>query len=1141
MTNTLIDNSEHLKMVDTLKALIKDPACAEIKIATGYWDIPGLSLITSELRDFLSREGTRLKLLIGTDPIVRAYQLKNPTYAGATFPEDCIKRDVHDLEVKDEYKDSIALLLDHIQASEEDSKIRIRIYHEDKDGEEQFFHAKAYIFLGPESRGIIGSSNFTEKGLRGNSELNFLEASHMIVKFVPHDDEQYKGHNYWFEEKWALSQPWNQYFLEEVLRKAPIAKVVIEEQKPAPLTPYEVYIKYLQTQFGDMIDTNTSAILKTYLPQGYNPLDYQLDAVKQCYSIMKLHGGFLLGDVVGLGKTVVGILLIRYFLENAQRLGRAQKVLIVSPPAIKSGWIKTIQAFDQNSLNQIEPCVTFVTTGSVAKLTDIDDDTDIEDDEIEDLQANDYGLILIDESHGFRNSGTQKHKAIHELIGLINPTPFIGLLSATPQNNSPRDLYNQICLFQRNSNNSTLPGVEGGKLSSFFTSVEKRFNEARNMAQDTEEQRQEASQIIAEVSERIRRCVLNDLLVRRTRTDIKKFYATDAELLKFPEVKGPHKLEYHMDDELQKLFFDTTTAICPPSAGEQFDPEKHIGFYRYAAITQFVNREHTKLYEKRNLTVSSITQRLQRIMRILLVKRLESSMAAFKSTLSNLLYYTEVMIDMLEHDCVYICPDIDVNKLHRDNDGDFQRFAQTLDNFIAKKGGNNRRFHSTDFEDEYLVNLKNDQRLIKKLLNRWNANTYDPKFDRFKEAVKPELFAKDINNPSGKNKPRLVIFTEAIDTLESIARALNKDYRVLKVTSKNRDELQDTIEKNFDANCPADQQRDDYNVIVTTEVLAEGVNLHRANVVLNYDAPWNATRLMQRIGRVNRIGSVEDYVHVFNFFPSEEGNSQIRFIEKAYAKLQSFHEILGEDNKVFSEREELREHELQDLTDGDESPFGPYIIELKEYHKTHPERYQYIASLEPESLGGTVTATLGEKAVFVFTDSTQSYISVSIDHSAQKASIISSLSTMEGLKCAPKAQYLSTELGDNELAEIARRAYNTHVAHYITQQDSSKRITQALKHISEIRKQCSLSTESKVLLKQLEVRARNNDQFVIRNILKIDPANPSLFGWDSEINELLTKAFAHIGAQATAKRGEAKLAIFRIDKTADHGNEGTTA
>lgn len=105
-------------------------------------------------------------------------------------------------------------------------------------------------------------------------------------------------------------------------------------------------------------------------------------------------------------------------------------------------------------------------------------------------------------------------------------------------------------------------------------------------------------------------------------------------------------------------------------------------------------------------------------------------------------------------------------------------------------------------------------------------------------------------------------------------------------------------------------------MIVTTEVLAEGVNLHRANVILNYDTPWNATRLMQRIGRVNRIGSKEEFVHVFNFFPSYEGNEQIKLAEIAYAKLQAFHTMFGEDNKVFTEAEELSEAGFQHIVDG---------------------------------------------------------------------------------------------------------------------------------------------------------------------------------------------------------------------------------
>ena len=1139
MNNTLIDNTEELKLVDTLKKIISNTRCNHLQFATGYWDLPGTALLEAELRSFFERGG-RLDLLIGKEPQLRSYQLKDNLTKEEKFPDFYIKRDVDKLN--DTFRPIVELILEYADIDNDDnSQIRIHVYGQQGDTE-QFLHAKCYIAYCEDSNGkateaigIVGSSNFTEKGLQDNAELNYMETNGLVVAGQA-PVGIVKSHYVWFNEKWKQSEPWTGRFINEILLKSPVGKKVEKGHNvdviPAPLTPYEVYIKYLQLQFGDMVDANTSQVLQSYLPASFNPLEYQMDAVKQCFSVMKRFGGFLLGDVVGLGKTVVGILLIRHFLEHAETLGRAPKVLIITPPSIKSAWVKTIAKFDENTHNNIGLSVEYVTTGSIGKLLDaedVDDNDDDGTDEIEDIKADNYGLIVIDESHNFRNSSTQKYNAVNDLIGFINPTPYIALLSATPQNNSPKDIYNQIILFQRDPNNSTLPGVEGGKLDTFFNAQEIRFKEARSIPQDTDEGRAEAKQIIAEVSENVRKSVLNDILVRRTRTDIRKLYGEDAELLKFPSIKGPIKLEYEMDDELAQLFSDTTEAICPPPDGVMFDPNIHIGFYRYAAITQFKKAEHTKLYEKRNLTVESITRRLKRIMQILLVKRLESSLAAFKTTLENLRRYNNVMIDMLQNDCVFICPDIDVNKLHHEADGDFNKFRTTVESLIAKKGGNNRRFSASDFNESYLTDLLNDKRLIESLLDRWRADTYDPKFDRFKEAINPELFAPDINNPSGKNAPRLVIFTEAIDTLNSIVRALKaKGHKVLAISAKNRSEKQADIEANFDANLAPDKQRDDYDVIVTTEVLAEGVNLHRANVILNYDAPWNATRLMQRIGRVNRIGSSEEFVHVFNFFPSSKGNEQIRLIEKAYAKLQSFHEMFGEDNKVFSEREELSDHDLQKFTDGDESPFGPFIKELKEYRDAHSDRYAYIASIAPDNLGGRIAIAQNENSIFVFTDNSGSYISVEVPggETEAKPRVVSSLATMERLKCDRNAVFIDADLGDDKLAETARQTYNAHVAHYNTASDSSGQSKKAQGIIANLRSNGNLSTESRRLLKRVEDAVRAKNSTVIKQVLKFN--QPSLFGLEFDLDAMLQASFSIIAERAQQKRGEARTALFEI-------------
>lgn len=1133
MANALIDNSEQFKLVKYIKELVSRPDCNHIMIATGYWDLPGTALVYEELKDFFARGG-KLDLLIGQEPQLQYYQASQEV---RQFPDFYIQRDVESLT--DEYKPIGKLIIDNALTEENpNGKFEIRVYGQGEHKE--FLHAKCYIFLGNGlGMGIIGSSNFTAKGLHSNAELNYLEDNSNCVTA---DFTQYsntKSHKAWFEELWQNSELWSGKFIKNILKPSHIGgEIEKDNEAEKSLSPYEVYIKYLQLQFGDMVDANTSEVLKSYLPPSFNTLEYQLDAVKQCFSVMKRFGGFILGDVVGLGKTVVGVLLIRHFLENAESLGRARKVLIVTPPAIKKAWEKTIRDFDnENPRNNIELNVDFVTTGSIGKITDeLEDTDDIEDsDDIENIEIGNYGMVLIDESHNFRNSEAQKYKAIDDLIGLINPTPYVALLSATPQNNSPKDLYNQIRLFQRTPNNSNLPNVEGGKLDSLFNAMERRFKEARAISQDTEEGKNQARSIVKEVSEKIRNSVLNDLVVRRTRTDIRNLYGEDAELLKFPTVKGPHKLEYEMDDELIKLFSDTVDTICPPLKGksDDVDDPKRIGFHRYAAISHFNDDKNKDLYKTRNLDADIITKRLKRIMRILLVKRLESSIPAFKITLDNLLRYTDVMIDMLQNDCVYICPDIDVNKLHKEAET-FSMFKARVEALIEKKGNNNRRFKASDFETDYIDKLQQDKKLIEDLLKRWNANTEDPKYNRFVEAIKDELFDPELNNPSGKNKRRLVIFTEAVDTQKVVARALRaKKYRVLEVSSDTRTKMQEAIEANFDANCKPENRRDDYDVIVTTEVLAEGVNLHRSNVILNYDAPWNATRLMQRIGRVNRIGSTEEFVHIFNFFPSTQGNEQIRLIEKAYAKLQSFHEMFGEDNKVFSEREELVEHDLQHFVDGDESPFGPFIKELKAFRDNSSERYDYIASVDANGLGG-VLEIRDENAhgIFVFTDNSQELISVDVEITQEDTftNIISSLSTMQRLKCEPDTEYSHCP-SDNALVEIAKRAYQKHVAHYITAADSGRKSGNALVVLSSLRSRSDVTQESKKLLKQIEKLVRAKDNYVIKQVMRFENYQGSLFGADDDINALLDAALSNLAHRAQAKRGDAKLVLYSETKS----------
>ena len=1149
MHNNLIDNSsDALSMQQYLKRCILAEGVDKIQIATGYWDIPGMTLVLNELKSFLEREETSFELLIGKDPYVYTSMIKNPKYKDATYPYDFIRTDIHDLEIKEEYEDVIKLLLKYGGSS----KIQIRIYTKNSKEEDEFLHSKCYIFSGSShSFGIVGSSNFTKKGLLGNAELNYLETDPARITARPTHGSNAKGHICWFEEKWKLSKEWTQEFLEQIIKKSPIY-IDIQKNTAQEFTPYEQYIKLLQLQFGDVVDKNLGQEIESYLPPKVHKLDYQIEAVKRCISIMHEHGGFMLADVVGLGKTIIGTLIIKRFLSVPENDGRERKVLIITPPAIQSGWKKTIAMFDKDSDEKIAPYIDFITTGRIANVTEEDDWEENDDDSADSgefvgtLQDKNYGFIVIDESHKFRNSTTFMYRSLDELIIKIGSNtgvyPYIGLLSATPQNNRPNDLKNQIYLFERNRNDSTLKKAESGNIEKFFADVNREYdlliNNRSNITEEERKQRLEA------VSKKLRDCVLSDILERRTRTDVEKYYKEDMESqgLVFPKIVGPNILKYIMDDELAQLFSDTMTIIAP-NQNERLLTNEWLKYSRYRAIEYFVDPANEQKHTGRgNRGVSDVARQMATIMQILLVKRLESSFTAFTQSLFNLRRYTENMIRMWENNTIFVCPQINVNQeldyeaktkkrgekvSFNDCVEEIRVKIQKLTNQGRNERGQNAEYKRNDFKEEYYSQLKEDYNLISNLCDRWAKNSQDPKFDAFKENIKPELF-----NPEKNTSGKLVIFSEAIDTVQALARAVKaKGYKPLVITAANRDEMEKTIEENFDANYEG-EWKDEYNVIITTEVLAEGVNLHRANVILNYDTPWNSTRLMQRIGRVNRIGSKEPFVYVYNFMPSAEGDAQIELVRKAHTKLQSFHILFGEDSKIFSDEESVVHYDMIKAIEGEESPMQQYVYELKQYKETHTERYKQI---EQTNEGWEIAQATNGTAYFIVKAPRSAKLAISIhtaEDSQSKAQIISLFELLEAMRVDENAQ--RTALPDNwqQLSADAIKTYNQYFVHLNKSRAGDKR-TQALQIIVKLYNNDTISEKSKELLKNTRKLVDKGSLDIIKKILAIgqelEEKNSRLFIIEQQdIDEILEREIGKLVTNVESKQGEASIILATI-------------
>ena len=497
---------------------------------------------------------------------------------------------------------------------------------------------------------------------------------------------------------------------------------------------------------------------------------------------------------------------------------------------------------------------------------------------------------------------------------------------------------------------------------------------------------------------------------------------------------------------------------------------------------------------------------------------------------------------MWENDTIFVCPQIDVNK-ELDYEaktlkcGKRVSFNDCVEDIRAKitklteqgrnEKGQNAEYNRKDFKKEYYIQLKEDFRLISNLYDRWAKNPQDPKFDAFKENIKLELF-----NPQKNTSGKLVIFSEAIDTIQSLARAVKaKGYKVLVITAANRDEMEHTIEENFDANYEG-VWKDDYNVIITTEVLAEGVNLHRANVILNYDTPWNSTRLMQRIGRVNRIGSKEPFVYVYNFMPSAEGDAQIQLVRKAHTKLQSFHVLFGEDSKVFSEEESVVHYDIAKAVDGEESPLQKYVYELKQYKDTHPERYLQIEQADED---WQIAQAASGTAYFIVKAPRSARLAIRIRTEAEglyNAKIISLLELLEDMRVEENAKRVSLPDNWQQLSAEAIKTYNQYFVR-INKSRAGDKATAAKEMLVKINNTPRLSPQSKILLKNARKFIDRGSFDIIKKVLAIgqelEERNSRLFAIEQQdIDEILEREIGKLVAHVESKQGEASIVLGTI-------------
>lgn len=890
--NTLIKEFEGV--------LQHNPSICKLDAVVGFLRASGYF----SLRPFLDSIN-RVRILIGidVDKYIAQAAMQGKLFFGA---EDNVKsdyieelrKDIEQSKYSKEVEDGVFQMVQDLI----DGRLELRAHPSKR------VHAKIYILYPEEfnqyaqGMAITGSSNLSGNGL-GISEEKQYEFN---VKMTQYEDVQFAKDE--FELLWAESTNC-QITAEDIQRS--INSTYLHQDA----SPYDLYIKMLMEYFSDRV-LEIDKGNPFDMPKGFDKYDYQTDAVIEGYQKLMRYDGFFLADVVGLGKTVIATMIAKKFLiEN----GREQtKILVVYPPAVEQNWKTTFQAFN------IDRYTKFISNGSLKRILD--------EDNYDYWNAGDYDLILVDESHKFRTHTTTAFEQLQGICKMprVNTGGVPGykkkviLISATPMNNSPEDLYNQILLFQ-DARHSTIDGV--GNLTAFFAPLIKEFKSLRkNPCADMKD--------FEKLAEQVRSRIIKPLTVRRTRTDIERIPRYRKDLGAFPKVERPIESRYELNEHLASLFNEAMVALT-----------QKLTYARYQAIAYLKEEAAKGLYDN----AEQISRSLANIRKSGLVKRLESSFHSFQVSINNFRQANQNMIDMFVKNKVFIAPDLDINKMMEtmtEEEIEIRLNEKAISNL------KNATFQASDFDPEFISKLQADQEILEKMCNDWEqvTNDDDSKFAKFKELLQGELFDKE-RNPERK----LVIFSESIDTVQYLAERIDRQ-DVLVITSENRSKLFNTIRENFDANYATQLNR--YNIILTTDVLAEGVNLHRANVIVNYDTPWNATRLMQRIGRVNRIGSKSKRIYNYVFYPSREGNKEIKLIQIALSKIQTFHSTFGEDNQIYSQREILDFNPVKLFDEALKSKEEevnqelPYYEELRQLYQDNRQEYNRIARLSLRSRTG---------------------------------------------------------------------------------------------------------------------------------------------------------------------------------------------
>lgn len=951
MSNSFITNKEKF-LSDIINGIL--PKTNAVDILVGYFYYSGYSQLSEKLQD------KQIRILVGLDIDLhiskRISEVEN-------FRKGFVSRNL----VKEEYYAQFITLFndsDFLDSADKLEQFKM-FYGKILDGTLEIrktlepCHSKMYLFAyndqmneGGELPGVLitGSSNLSYQGLKGRLELN--------ARF--NDKLEYEEGKKLFDELWENSVVIaNKDNLDEWNNK--VMKRIWYEQL---YSPYLMYVRVLKEYFN--IPTVNNILTPHDITEGkYSNLRYQTDAVQMALNALNNHNGAIVADVVGLGKSVIASTIARNL---------KLRTIIVCPPHLYKQW--------EGYRDEFGFTATVFSSGKIEEAL-------LHYQEL--VKSGEQFLIIIDEAHRFRNEYTQDYALLHNLC--FNNKVL--LLTATPFNNQPADIYALIKLFQIPTN-STLKTVEN--LGATFKDLIGKYKKLREEQREGKKTDEEIKTQVSDMAKKIR-SIISPLVVRRSRLDLLDIpeYAEDLKQqhiqLVLPD--DPEELEYDLSG-LKTLYLSTLERISPSEEGGNVYHFKAARYSPALYIHEDLQEKLAKeLEDKTGVNFNLLIGRqanISKFMRHLLVARFESSVAAFQASLGYMIQSSEHMLRWIEkRNKIPVfkkgnLPDVSV--FYDTSDDGMEEIEELFEKYEA------RGFFEIDMKyvkDNFVADVESDIRLLKNLREQWfgkdNTIKNDPKLDSFIRIVQEKM----------KNEPerKLIVFSEFADTVNYLGGALAKaGLPVMKYTSADATPAnKDLIRTNFDAGMKPALQRNDYHVLIATDAISEGYNLHRAGAIFNYDIPYNPTRVIQRIGRINRVNKkVFEHLYIYNYFPTDVGEAETRTKEISTLKMAMIHAIMGEDTKALTKEEEVKaffkERYRKEFARSEEASWDtPYRKLLNGLKGTEdydaaleiPHRARTARKAEKPKKGVLMFGRKGDDFVFKISDATNSPAMISAE------------------------------------------------------------------------------------------------------------------------------------------------------------------